>query len=198
MNTPYEVGSIQDGHTYFNIIDSAAAKRMETQKLMTSPRTVLGSSDPDPNMTTELDAAADKGTIYKADTIADLAAACGIDADNLQSTLDTYNAMAAAGVDDLFFKPAACLFPIIEPPFYAFELIPSWYSTLNGVRVSDKLEVIDGGGNPIPGLYAGGLDSGDFYMTNYNHGFSGGCSGYSYFSGFYAAINAASYISSKV
>ena len=194
MNVPYEVGFIQEGHTFFNIIDSAAATRMETMPLMTNPRTVLGSFDPDPNMTSELDAAADKGLIKKADSIADLASACGIDADRLQATIDEYNARAEAGQDTQFFKAAEYLFPISQPPYYAFELIPSWYSTLNGVQVSDKLEVLGQDGKPIPGLYAGGLDSGGFYMTNYNHGFSGGCSGYSYFTGFYAAINAAEYL----
>ncbi len=195
MNTLYEVGFTQEGYTFFNVIDSTAAKRMETTKLMTNARTVLGSNDPDPDMTSKLDAAAEEGLIYKADSFDALAEACGIDSDRLKVTAEEYNKMATAGEDDLFFKDPACLFPVKDAPFYAFELIPSWYSTLNGVRVSDKLEVVGEDGLPIPGLYAGGLDSGDFYMTNYNHGFSGGCSGYSYFSGFYAALCAAGFLS---
>ena len=72
--------------------------------------------------------------------------------------------------------------------------ISAWYSTLCGVKINGNIQVLNTDGKVIPGLYAGGLDSGDFFTDNYNHGFSGGCSGYSYFSGFYAAEMAKQYI----
>jgi fumarate reductase flavoprotein subunit len=73
-------------------------------------------------------------------------------------------------------------------------MIPSWYSTLCGVKINGKTEVVNSEGRAIAGLYAGGLDSGEFFKDNYNHGFSGGCSGYSYFTGYYAAEMAKAYI----
>ena len=102
--------------------------------------------------------------------------------------------MVKKGEDTKFFKDPAFLFSIEKEPFYAFKLIPSWYSTLNGVKINGKIEVVDADGYAIPGLYAGGLDSGEFYKDNYNHGFSGDCSGYSYFTGYFAVDNVKDYI----
>ncbi|MDR0627646.1 MAG: FAD-binding protein [Bifidobacteriaceae bacterium] len=104
------------------------------------------------------------------------------------------NTMAKAGEDTEFYKDAQFLIPIERGPFYAFEMIPAWYSTLCGVKIDGETRVLGADDQPIPGLYAGGLDSGEFFKDNYNHGFSGGCSGYSYFTGLFAADRATAYI----
>ncbi len=194
MDTMYKVGIKENDFTYFNVIDSAAVERMATQALMTNARTVLGSMDPMPEMADELEKGVKAGTVFKGETLADLAKSAGIDPEGLAATVEEYNAMAKAGEDTKFFKDPAALFPIDEGPFYAFRLIPSWYSTLNGVKINGRIEVVDADGYAIPGLYAGGLDSGEFYKDNYNHGFSGGCSGYSYFTGYFAVDNVKDYI----
>ncbi len=194
MDTMYKVGIKENDHIYFNVIDSAAVKRMETEPLMTNARTVLGSSDPVANMGEELEQGVKDGSVFKGETIEELAKAAGIDEETLKATVDAYNKLTEAGEDAQFYKDAACLFPVKEGPFYAFKLIPSWYSTLCGVKVNGKVQVVDGNGKPIKGLYAGGLDSGEFFKDNYNHGFSGGCSGYSYFTGYFAADQASEYI----
>jgi fumarate reductase flavoprotein subunit len=59
------------------------------------------------------------------------------------------------------------------------------------VYVNEKLKVLDKGGKPVPGLYAGGLDCGSMFMTDYNHAFSGSASSFSFFTGFHAADSAA-------
>ena len=138
--------------------------------------------------------AAEEGIICKADTLEELAEKAGIDPECLVKTVEEYNALCEAGEDTRFFKDADKLFPITEAPFYAFEMIPAWYSTLNGVKINGDIQVLNTEGKVIPGLYAGGLDSGDFFQDDYNHGFSGSCSGYSYFTGFYAAEMAKKYI----
>lgn len=196
MDTMFKVGVKENDYVYFNVIDSAAVKRMETEPLMTNARTVLGSMDPVPEMGEELEKGVVSGDVYKGETIAELAEAAGIDPEGLVATVDVYNALAKAGEDTYFYKDPAALFALEEGPFYAFKLIPSWYSTLCGVKIDGKIEVVNAEGKPIPGLYAGGLDSGEFFKDNYNHGFSGGCSGYSYFTGFFAADQAKEYIDS--
>ncbi|WP_180326637.1 FAD-dependent oxidoreductase [Raoultibacter phocaeensis] len=196
MDTMFKVGIKENDYVYFNVIDSAAVKRMETEPLMTNARTVLGSMDPVPEMGEELEKGVTSGDVYKGETIEELAEAAGIDPEGLAATVDAYNALAKAGEDTEFYKDPAALFALEEGPFYAFKLIPSWYSTLCGVKIDGKIEVVNAEGKPIPGLYAGGLDSGEFFKDNYNHGFSGGCSGYSYFTGFFAADQAKEYIDS--
>lgn len=196
MDTMFKVGIKENDYVYFNVIDSAAVKRMETEPLMTNARTVLGSMDPVPEMGDELERGVASGDVFKGETIEELAKAAGIDAEGLAATVAAYNEMAKTGKDTEFYKDGAALFPIEEGPFYAFKLIPSWYSTLCGVKINGKIEVVNQQGRKIPGLYAGGLDSGEFFKDNYNHGFSGGCSGYSYFTGFYAADQAKEYVES--
>lgn len=196
MDAMFKIGIKEADYVYYNVIDSAAVKRMETEPLMTNARTVLGSMDPVPEMGEELEKGVAAGDVYKGETIEELAKAAGIDADGLAATVSAYNDMARAGEDTEFYKDASALFPLEEGPFYAFKLIPSWYSTLCGVKINGKIEVVDKQGRKIPGLYAGGLDSGEFFKDNYNHGFSGGCSGYSYFTGFFAADQAKEYIAS--
>ena len=194
MDTTFKVGIAQLGHTYFNILDEAAVERMKVQDFMTGARTVLGSVEPREDMSEDLDEAAAEGIICKADTIEELAELAGIDPDGLKATVDQYNMLCESGEDTQFFKDSAKLFPIAQAPFYAFEMIPAWYSTLNGVKINGNIQVLDTEGKVIPGLYAGGLDSGEFFKDDYNHGFSGSCSGYSYFTGFYAAEMAKNYI----
>ena len=196
MDTMFKVGIKENNHIYFNVFDSAAVKRMETESLQTNARTVLGSRDPVPNMGEELDKGVTAGTVYKGETIEELAKAAGINPGILANTIERYNQMAKAGEDTMFYKDSAALFPLEKGPYYALKLIPSWYSTLCGVKINGKIQVVDAKGYAIPGLYAGGLDSGEFFKDNYNHGFSGACSGYSYFTGFFAADMARDYISS--
>ncbi len=197
MDTMFKVGIKENDFVYFNVIDSAAVERMAAEPFMTNARTVLGSPDPVPQMADELEKGVEDGSVYKGDTIEELAEAAGIDPEGLAATLEKYNNMAAAGEDSEFFKDASALFPLEQPPYYAFKLIPSWYSTLCGVKINGKVQVVDAAGKPIPGLYAGGLDSGEFFKDNYNHGFSGGCSGYSYFTGFFAADQAKEYVEGR-
>lgn len=194
MDTTFKVGIKEKGAVYFNVIDSAAARRMETEPFMTNARTVLGSPDPIATMTDELEAGVAAGTVFKGDTLEELAEAAGIDGTALAVTVARYNEMARAGEDTDFFKDPAALFPLEEGPFYAFKMIPAWYSTLCGVKINGDIQVVDAEGRAIPGLYAGGLDSGEFFKDDYSHGFSGSCSGYSYFTGFFAAEKAREYI----
>lgn len=196
MDVMFKVGIKENDFVYYNVIDSAAVERMASEPLMTNARTVLGSSDPVSDMAEALEQGVADGTVFKGETVEELAAAAGIDAEGLAATMSAYNEMAKAGEDTEFFKDPAALYPVDQPPFYAFKLIPSWYSTLCGVKINGKIQVVDAQGKPIPGLYAGGLDSGEFFKDNYNHGFSGGCSGYSYFTGFFAADQVKEYVDS--
>jgi fumarate reductase flavoprotein subunit len=196
MDTTYKVGIKEPGHTYFNVVDADGIARMETEGFVTNARTVLGSNDPIAETGAEVDAAVEAGLVFRGETLEELAEAAGIDAAGLAATVARYNEMCAAGEDTQFFKDASALYPIENGPFYAFELVPSWYSTLCGVKINGQIQAVDADNQPIAGLYAGGLDSGEFFKEDYAHGFSGSCSGYSYFTGWYGALMAQDYIAS--
>ncbi len=93
--------------------------------------------------------------LFVADTIEALAEAIGVDAAALTATLEAYNAVSAGG-EDALGKPAAVCVPLTQGPFYAVKVLPSDMGTMGGVVTNYDCEVLDGEGNPIPGLYAAG------------------------------------------
>jgi fumarate reductase flavoprotein subunit len=187
LTVPFEMCSYSPDATYFNIFDSTMVTRMETEPFFTQSRGLPYTFDPEPNMGQVLDEGAASGLCFKADTLEALAEQAGIEKGGLVGMVEEYNALCAQGEDTQFFKDPRMLLPITTGPFYAIPCIPSRLSTLNGVWVNERLEVIDSKGKPISNLYAGGLDCGSFFMTDYNHAFSGSASSFSFFTGFHAA-----------
>ena len=101
------------------------------------------------------------------------AAKIGVEASALQATIDRFNAYAAGGEDPDFGKgtdayhrfngdpthaPNPCLAPPETGPYYAMKMIPGDIGTFLGLRADGNACVLDGGGEPIPGLYAAGND----------------------------------------
>jgi 3-oxosteroid 1-dehydrogenase len=104
-------------------------------------------------------------------TLDTLAAACGLDAATLGSTVERFNGFAAIGDDTDFHrgegdherwygdaanKPNPCLGPIDRAPFYAVALYPGDVGTSGGLICDERSRVLDGQGQPIVGLYASG------------------------------------------
>lgn len=94
--------------------------------------------------------------LKKADTIAELATLCGIDADALQATIDRYNADCASGADSEFGKRPETMRPVLKPPFYAIYGKMATDGAFGGIRINEKMEGLRPDGTPIPGLYATG------------------------------------------
>ena len=111
----------------------------------------------------------EKGWIIKADTIEELAAACGLNAETLKATIDSWNAACASGADGLYGRPAASMVPVSTGPFYAMKLGPTMYNTQGGPQRNEKAEVLDLSGNPIPHLYSCG-ELGAMWPDMYNGG----------------------------
>ncbi|ROO87534.1 3-oxosteroid 1-dehydrogenase [Actinocorallia herbida] len=113
----------------------------------------------------------ERGLIKRADTIAGLAAKCGIPPETLKDTVERFNAFAADGVDQDFHRgrgahersqgdpthgPNPCLGPVGKAPFYAVEIFPGDVGTSGGLLCDEHSRVLDGESLPIPGLYATG------------------------------------------
>jgi fumarate reductase flavoprotein subunit len=98
-----------------------------------------------------------KGRVKVADTLADLADLCGIDARALEETARRYNAGCAAGSDPQFMKASPKYFPVATAPFYAVEVRASIIGgTGAGLDVDRECRVLDTHGVAIPGLFAAG------------------------------------------
>lgn len=95
--------------------------------------------------------------VRKADTLEELAEACGMPKDAFLETVRRYNDAAAAGEDKEFGKPAQFLTSIGEKgPYYA--ILGSRFSeaSLGGLMVDGKCRVLRNDGTFIPGLYGVG------------------------------------------
>ena len=110
------------------------------------------------------------GTLAAGDTLADLAAAIGVDAGNLEKTVARYNEDYAAGCDADFGRPFDKMFgPLEQGPFYALKLVPVLLNTQGGPRRNAKAQVVNPSLEPIAGLYSAG-ELGALWPDNYNGG----------------------------
>ncbi len=79
----------------------------------------------------------------------------------LRATVERYNSFVDSGVDEDFGKPTP-EFKILRPPFYAAWGTPILHDCNVGLRINGKAQVVDMGGNVIPGLYCAGESAGGF------------------------------------
>lgn len=102
----------------------------------------------------------------------------GMPQGTLSATMAYYNRHAHEGRDPLFDKQPPYLKAMDQGPFVALELnfAGSFFSffTLGGLRTSTDAEVLDRGGQPIPGLYAAGRCTSG--LPAWGHGYSSGLS----------------------
>ncbi|MDO5631235.1 MAG: FAD-dependent oxidoreductase [Paracoccus sp. (in: a-proteobacteria)] len=125
------------------------------------------------------------GYLKRGRTLADLAAACGIDADGLTATVTEYNRHAAQGRDPQFHRgespynringdashrPNPCVAPITHGPFYAVRVLPGSLGTFAGLATDARARVLDRAGQPVAGLYAVGTDAASIMGGTYPAG----------------------------
>lgn len=104
----------------------------------------------------------EKGWVYQADTIAELAEKIGVEPDALVATVDKWNEDIEAGEDTLFNRPVeavkntaylvqnsdtASSAPLSTPPFYAVPQYPTLLNTQGGPRRNDSAQ---GRAHPSP------------------------------------------------
>lgn len=116
----------------------------------------------------DIDFLEDKGRLFIADTVDELASAASIDGAELKDTIARYNDAVCLGRADEFGRDALCNHvgersPITEPPFYAYPAKTLMTSTYCGLTVTPKAEVLDVEGSVIAGLYAAGEVTGGFH-----------------------------------
>ena len=133
--------------------------------------------------------------ILIADTLEELSSKLGIDGKVLKETMDEYNGYCDNGLDESFGKSAEFLRPMTSGPWYAFDLALGYFTTVGGLKINEKAQVIDKKGEVIPGLYAAGTDGNGIYGDSYDVVISAGsCQGWAVNSGRFAAEDAALYL----
>ncbi len=113
--------------------------------------------------------------VQKAADIPGLAAAAGLPAEQLVTTVEKFNRLVDTGNDEAFscFSDAShAPAPLTTGPFYAMRLYPMTRKSMGGLRIDSVARVIDTNGKPIPGLFAAGEVTG-VAQINGSHGGSG-------------------------
>ncbi|WP_161633882.1 FAD-dependent oxidoreductase [Sphingobium sp. C100] len=144
-----------------------------------------------------------KGYLRTAATIPALAEALAMEPAVLAATVERFNRFAREGHDPDFYKgqdgytaeqgdpahrPDPTLGPLEPGPFYAVEIRPGEFSTINGLETDASARVLDAAGAPIAGLYAVGVDSNSVFRGAYPGG--GGSIGPAMTFGYIAALHA--------
>jgi succinate dehydrogenase/fumarate reductase flavoprotein subunit len=111
----------------------------------------------------------DKGWVYQADTLADLAGKMGTDAAALEETIRNFNRACMDNRDPQFGRAGNSLAPLETPPFYAVELALTLVNTQGGPKHNQDCRVLDFNDKAIPRLYAAG-ELGSFFGFLYQGG----------------------------
>ncbi|MDL2218604.1 flavocytochrome c [Christensenellaceae bacterium OttesenSCG-928-M15] len=96
-----------------------------------------------------------KKYVYKADTLEELAAQAGIDADGLKKAVERYNALIRSGADADFHKKEIEK-EIGVAPFYCVPMSPTLHHTMGGLKIDTDARVLKDDGTPVACLYAAG------------------------------------------
>ena len=126
-----------------------------------------------PKMTSK--SAFTSGFLKQAQTIRELAQALGINADNLEATVQRFNGFCVKGIDEDFNRGATAydryysdaelagpnpnLGPIAVPPFYAMNVWPGDLSTKGGLLADEYARALTPDLQVIEGLYVTGNNS---------------------------------------
>ena len=101
----------------------------------------------------------------KADSLAELADMLGVPADELQATVDTYNA-SVAGAEDPFGRTTGFVAALETAPFYAIAVYPGIHHCMGGIYVDGDSQALTIEGDKIAGLYAAGEVTGGIHGSN--------------------------------
>jgi fumarate reductase flavoprotein subunit len=132
----------------------------------------------------------EKGFIRSAESLEELAQKIEVPKDAFLATVARYNELAQKGVDEDYGKRAACLTTIEKPTFYASPLGTALLVTLGGLKINEQLQVLDQELNVIPGLYAAGNASGNYYANDYCVNLPGNSHGRAFTFGYLAGKSA--------
>ncbi|TLV23841.1 flavocytochrome c [Klebsiella indica] len=113
----------------------------------------------------KIDRQVEAGTLFRADTLEELALNVGMNPDVLVDTINKYNRYVEAGEDPEFHKDTFSL-KVEKAPFYATPRQPAVHHTMGGLKIDAATRVLDEHNQPIKNLYAAGEVAGGIHAGN--------------------------------
>jgi fumarate reductase flavoprotein subunit len=104
------------------------------------------------------------GLTTQYDSVEEMAAGLGVDADVLAKTLEDYNSAVRGETEDEFGRER--FFEELEAPFYVLKVANGVACTTGGLKIDENMQVINVNGEPMANLYAIGEITGG-YRINY-------------------------------
>lgn len=189
-NAAYSVGG-----RYYIIVDEATLKAYSEGTDIRVSNAGPGANMELDDMVSLADEAVKAGTAFKGSSLSELAQAAGMNADELEKTVERYNKLVNNGSDTDYGKSSdSLLYTVEEGNYYALDVRGVYLGTIGGVKVDEKLQVIDIDYNAIPGLYAAGTTAGGYYTGIGYPPYEGLACGFAFTSGRLAGISASQYV----
>lgn len=118
----------------------------------------------------EMDDSYGAPSLFKADTLEELATIMGYEdesAETFLATVERYNQLCDPGDED-FGKRPELMTKIVKAPFYCLRMPVEVAVTVGGLTTNADSECLDAEGRVIPGLFAVGNAAGGLFGTDYN------------------------------
>jgi fumarate reductase flavoprotein subunit len=188
----------QPEQTSYTLLDEGIRRGLEEKGLMLRQPGKRGAgSSKGPRLENALKSEAARGGMKIAGSWDEIAVWTGSDPEVLKDTIAEYNRCCDRGYDEIFGKERKYLQPLREAPYYAVRGIAVLLDTVGGIRINERMEVLDGEGNSIPGLYAAGVTTSGWESEIYCSELSASAFGFAINSGRIAGENAADSITSS-
>ncbi|MFO7568186.1 MAG: FAD-dependent oxidoreductase [Smithellaceae bacterium] len=184
----------QPGRVMYVIFDENTKKFMMEKGIDVGVGVMVPVATKLTRLDSDLQRGIEKGFVFVASSIKELAGKMKVDAQRLEATIDEYNKMADQRQDTLFVKDPKYIQPVRTAKFYAMKAVPFALGTLGGIKINHKTEVLAKSQEAIPGLYAVGNDAGGLYGDSYDVVLAGSTLGFAVNSGRIAGENALEYI----
>jgi fumarate reductase flavoprotein subunit len=182
----------------FTLFDSSIRQYLADNGLTKGMGSVYKAAKAKASWLKELEEQNKKGTLRISSSWDEIASWAGLDARVLKDTIKEYNSICDKGYDPIFNKDRMYLKPLTTPPYYAMLSRPGMLTTMGGIRINERMEVVDKNDDVIPGIFAGGNDTGGWEPDTYNINLSGSTFGIAINSGRIAGESAAKYALSRV
>jgi len=142
------------------------------------------------------EAVASGGAIIS-DSLDDIARWMNIKPEVLKASIDEYNSCCDSGRDAWFAKDRHHLMPLRQPPYYALKCGVDLTNTHGGIKINERMQALTKENEPIPGLFAAGVETGAKDWDSYNMWLSGHAFGFTINTGRIAGEEAAGYVAEK-
>jgi fumarate reductase flavoprotein subunit len=134
------------------------------------------------------------GNAFIGNSLEELSEKLGVNSKVFKATVDEYNRCCEMKHDYIFAKNPKYLQMVKKGKFYAVKFSLQLLTTMGGIKINHKTEVLKKDYQVIPGLYAVGNCAGGMYGDSYELITTGGAFGFAVNSGRIAGENALKYI----